>query len=791
MAGVSAQAPSVARDARRVYVDTLAQGMPGLAEALIDAARERLDLPAEPALKYTRGETLRELMRTAAAWQSAVVTGLYSALQGAASPGHAAAEAAPASPLLTLSLVDDDTIEREILVSRLDLAVMDAAGWEFSDLRARLSQLEQHRDPGPEDVVRAGTLARLVMRCWMDAGHTLDGWRDLQPVLHREVTALVVEAYHEANRWLVQQGVLKEVDLRPFIRVSAAPRGTAPMPSAGAASQAVAAAPGPAGTLDAAQAAQALHQLVQSLPRISNTGFAPDLGTASGLMPMRSPPAHSPDTAGAALQRLSRLAGGLPGEFEPAAGAAGPAVAPRLMQAIDAAQTGLRDRPIDPTVYEDTVLTMPVLFQDLTARKQELKSVAESDAERATIEIVALMFQSLFTEDRIPPNVRVWFARLQMPVLRVAVTEPDFFAALDHPARQLIDRMGSVCMGLSAGDDPMVEALEKEIKRVVQVVEAYPDTGRRVFQTVLTEFENFLKNYLSSRNEATREAVSVAQQVEQRETLAIQYTIELRRMLTQMPVQEGVRQFLFRVWADVLAITSMNHGAQSDPVRQAKRTALDLIWSASAKVTREERSAVIGKVPALLRALRDGMAAAGIDAEQQDEQIRGLNNSLAAAFNAKAAVIPRERFSELLEQLETLEEMLPDAAGLQEQEQIDESMVRDLSLGGQGRVEVMRDAGVEASPAMLAWARELQVGTWYELQSDEAPELMQLAWQGLRKQLSLFVNSKGRCALFQLPQLAAYLQSGKLQPAQDEALTVRATRHALAQLEAQPSQLLS
>ena len=790
MPSISAMDPSVARDARRVYVDTLAQGLPGLAERLIDGARERLDAPAEPPLKYTRGETLRGLMRTAASWQSAVVNGLYTALHETPAGAGVAAQAMPASPLLTLSLVEEDTIEREILVSRLDMAVMDAAGWEFSDLRARLSTLEQHRDPGPEDVVRSGVLARLAMRCWIDAGHTLEGWRDLQPVLHREVAALVVEAYHETNRWLLQQGVLKEVDLRPFIRVAAAGRtGIRPSPSGFGSSPSSAsgpAAPGsPQAAMDAAQAAQALHRLVQSLPQRRDTSSAPYAATE--VMPMPPLPTGSPDTAGAALHRLSRLAGGLPGEFDVPPG--GPTLTPRLMQAIDAAQAGLRDRPVDPTVYEETALTMPVVLKDLDGRKHDLKSVAGSDAERATIEIVALMFQSLFTEDRIPPRIRVWFARLQMPVLRVAVTEPDFFAALDHPARQLIDRMGSVCMGLAAGDDPMIEALEKEIKRVVQVVEAYPDTGRRVFQTVLTEFEQFLKNYLSTRNEATREAVSVAQQVEQRETLAIQYTIELRRMLNEMPVQEGVRQFLFHVWADVLAITSMNHGPQSDPVRQAKRTALDLIWSASAKVNREERTTVIGKVPALLRALRDGMAAAGIDADRQDEQIRALNNSLAAAFTAKAAVIPRERFSELLEQLETLEEMLPDAA--EAQEEIDESMMHDLSVGGKGQVEVMRDAGVEPSAAMLAWARELQVGTWYELQFADATEPMQLAWQGLRKQLSLFVNSKGRCALFQLPHLAAYLQCGRLQPAQDEALTVRATRHALARLEADPSALLN
>ena len=42
-----------------------------------------------------------------------------------------------------LSLVDDDTIEREILSSRLALAIMDRASWEFTDLRSRVALLEK------------------------------------------------------------------------------------------------------------------------------------------------------------------------------------------------------------------------------------------------------------------------------------------------------------------------------------------------------------------------------------------------------------------------------------------------------------------------------------------------------------------------------------------------------------------------------------------------------------------------------------------------------------------------
>jgi hypothetical protein len=319
------------------------------------------------------------------------------------------------------------------------------------------------------------------------------------------------------------------------------------------------------------------------------------------------------------------------------------------------------------------------------------------------------------------------------------------------------------------------------------VVEAYPDTGRRVFQTVLTEFERFLEHYFKNENEASRRGVSLAQQVEQRETMAIQYTIELRKMLNEMPVQEGVRDFLFQVWADVLAVTAVKDGVQGEAIKTMKRAAADLIWSASAKVSREERADVIRRLPPLLKSLRDGMEQAGITVEKQDEHINKLNNSLAAAFTAKTASIPHDRLVELMARLETLEELLPDADDVD----IDESMVLDLSGHESADLEVVEEGGSMPTPAMLAWARELQVGGWYMLDYRNRHEAVQLAWQGLRKQLTLFVSPQGRGILFQKHRLASFLQAGLIVPAQDESLTVRATRDALEKLNSDPSRLLS
>jgi hypothetical protein len=755
---------ALAQQARRSYVEGLLSALPLVVQAIDLGARVLVSQVAEPMLAMRRRELVPDLQRAEPHWlqgmTSMLRSALHSGLMSASRPGDLPA---PMGRGIKLSLVDDDTIEHEILSSRLALSMMDRASWEFTDLRSRMNVLEGRDELDTNDVLRPHVLARIVTSSWRAAGLSVETWRLLQTVLHEELSHFAEESYHETNRFLIQRHVLPEVDLRPFIRRSrgAVTRGFGS--TSGAA----------AGFTPSGRGASHERDEVGEETRL--------MTRAGGLL-------RGMDHAEAVLGRLNRLVGRQLPEFAVTSGRP-PSASPRLKTAIAEAQQSIVRR-LSLAGSVRTVagpVSTPALLEELNQRKQALKQAATTPVERATIEIVALLFQSILTEERIPSEIRVWFARLQMPVLRVAVSEPDFFATVDHPARRLIDRMGSCVMGFDATSRAIGDILQKEIKRVVQVVEAYPDTGRRVFQTVLVEFEKFLEHYFKNENEASRKGVSLAQQVEQRETLAIQYTIELRKMLNEVPVQEGVREFLFHVWADVLAMTAVKSGNQSDTTKEMKRAAADLIWSASAKVSREERAEVIRRLPPLLKMLREGMDDAGVPVSRQDEHIQRLNNSLAAAFTAKTAAIPHERLEELMARLETLEELLPEAADLE----IDESMVHDLSGHESSELEVVGEGGSMPTPAMIAWARELHVGSWYMLDYRGRNETVQLAWQGMRRQLTLFVSPQGRGVLFQQNRLAAFLQAGLLLPAQDESLMVRATRSAMAKLDVDPSRLLS
>lgn len=676
-----------------------------------------------------------------------------------------------------LELLADEAVEDQLLVSRLAGRIQDASAQELTDLRLRLLFAQGHVELMPSDVVRPETVSRILLDEWVHAGLSRDTWRQLSDGLCGSMAARMTEVYREANRFLVTNGVMPEINLKHAVRKAPS------TPSVGGAS----------GNAQADTQAMPHPGVGPVDPRDASFAptarFAPQQGSATvaGGEWWSRARVQTQEVMGRIKRLFSDQAG--PGTT---VGGAHAAPSPRLnallqegklqgfpQVAVDEAQAGVDATPVRMDDY----------IQLVRERSTELKQAAESPSEKATIEIVALMFQSILAEDRIQASLRVWFARLQIPVLRVALAEPDFFSTLQHPARRLIDRMGSCAMGFDANmSEVSAQALEIEIRRVVQVIEQYPETGRRVFQLVYDEFQKFLAKHLQSQGSAGK-LVSIAQQVEQKETLTVQYTIELRKQLNDMPVRDDIRDFLFKIWAEVLAVASIKFDAKHDIMTLLKSTASDLLWAASAKPTRAERAQVIAQLPNLLARLRKGMAMLGMDTPSQDQQIKRISDILADAFMSRTETIPAAQLAEVTRNLSSLEDFLPqDGVGDLD---LDQESIEMITGADASHIVVIAQGGEPANPAMRAWALELQLGAWFRLDHNNSPCQVQLAWRSDRGQLYLFATAQQQCYLIQTARVASYLQAGLLVPVEEESLTVRATRAALAKLDANPERLLA
>ena len=711
-----------------------------------------------------------------------------------------------------LSLVDDDLVERKIAASRLAAAVAEAAGVEFNNLRLRMQFLERRSDLPADDVLKPETLAQIMVKAWTDCGLTRPMWALVHPAVQAGLARRLPEAFRQANEWLVQQGVMAEIDLKSLVRRAdgeaggisgagvGASGGAGQRPSAWSASpQPSVGGPGTGWQSGRTRAASATRLDAPMTAPMGGTGFSgvPDVRPSAlaraeqetRMLTAATPMTRVRQRAQGVLGQLRRLLTDRVADFESGVPAGPPS--PQLAQALAEpatpfAVTELMDSRGGAVTRTLPMANVEVVATRLRQRAAELKEKADKPSEKAIIEIVALMFQAILAEERMPAAIRVWFARLQIPVLRLALAEPDFFASIEHPARQLIDRMGACALGFDAATITG-SRLEREIKRIVQVIEQYPETGRRVYQLVLDEFKKFLGRSLTEGGKAQQMA-TLAQQVEQKEALAIQYTIELRRMLASVPVPEDVREFLFRVWSEVLAMAAVRRGPQDEETLRYKQAAADLLWAVSPKSDRAERSRVVQHMSGLLQALRSGMGTLALEADEQDAHVKRINDAVMQAFVSRGDGLSAERLAELSRSLAGLEDVVTDDA--EGDVLLDPGMI-ELMFGVEGdALEVVAEGGSQPSDGMLRWAHELELGAWFALDYQGHVSQVQYVWRSRRGQLHLFSSGVGKSFLVQTRRMASYLQAGLLVPVEDEALTVRATREALVKLHAEPERML-
>ena len=234
----------------------------------------------------------------------------------------------------------------------------------------------------------------------------------------------------------------------------------------------------------------------------------------------------------------------------------------------------------------------PLILRDLVGQ-------ADADAEqRRTMDVVALLFESIIHDDLLAPAMRAHLARLYVPFVRAALMEPGLLHDCAHPVRRLIDRFGSVGAGIGQAH-PLFAALDTELHSVVGAVLDLFDDDMNMF----ADAENALGAHVSALlagadprigpvTEAVAEAVSASARL-------AMTGAALSAALQPLQIDPRLADFILGTWARVLSHVSDN------------RTSIDLLpellWSAQEKTTPEDRASLLRMLPILVKKVREGM----------------------------------------------------------------------------------------------------------------------------------------------------------------------------------------
>lgn len=254
--------------------------------------------------------------------------------------------------------------------------------------------------------------------------------------------------------------------------------------------------------------------------------------------------------------------------------------------------------------------------QLLDFRQQNRHQVNSADSQ--TIDVVSMLFDFFFDDEALPAPIKVLIGRLQIPILKVAILDKNFFNQKKHPARKLLDSISRAALGWGDSHKDQVALIEK-IEAVVNLLINEFQEDIEVFEEAFINFENFLQQ----EEQATQVAEESLRQQERQKDQQIQQSRDaaaalIGKLTSKHKLSYEVNDFLETTWTSVLFNAHLSLGESSNHWRNLKRISTTFVWTLIPKFTEAERVKIIKTIPALLRALSKGMALVKISTAVQN-----------------------------------------------------------------------------------------------------------------------------------------------------------------------------
>ncbi|ABA72529.1 DUF1631 domain-containing protein [Pseudomonas fluorescens] len=323
------------------------------------------------------------------------------------------------------------------------------------------------------------------------------------------------------------------------------------------------------------------------------------------------------------------------------------------------------------------------------------KSRIVGGADEDVINLVAMVFDCILDDRNLPDSLKALIARLQIPMLKVAVIDKSFFSRSSHPARRLLNEIAEAAMGWGECDGNARDSLYLRIEQVVQRLLADFVDDPAIFSELLADFLAFTSDE-RRRSELLEQRLRDAEEGRAKTELARQRVEQaLNQALLGKVLPPSVVTFVQEAWSKVLLLTCLKHGDQSAEWHADVQTMEQLIWSVQRHDDAEAGLRLLALVPGLLKSLRDGLSTSAFDPF-----------ATSGFFSELEALHVR-----LLEPSSA-----PDQSVLPEMIEVSQTIVLQMADDG---LKPRTPARLPADDAGLRQVDQLRLGSWVAFEEDE------------------------------------------------------------------------
>jgi len=550
-------------------------------------------------------------------------------------------------------------------------------------------------------------------------------------IFDRQIVCNFGPVYHEINAHLAAKGVLPSIT-----------RASKRQNAADAAGQ-------PAGGGNEEADAVAYLEAFRSMQSLMD-GWRSQLGTV---------PASSAAMADAIIVDSKEVVGALNALQLPADGA-----------------PGAGGQPVSPESLKQYVALQ------LGKLKGDNKNRALGRPEEDIIDMVGMIFDFILDDKNLSLPIKGLIARLQIPVIKVAILDKSFFAKKNHPARALLNALAQAGIGLGAAetdaDNPIIRKVEEIVGRVLQ--EFDQEVG--LFETLLEELNAFMDKD-SQRSKVAEDRTRQVTQSKEKVWLAKKAVAsEITLRLQSRETSAAFRSFLYNDWKDVLVLAYLRQDKMDGEWERSLEIMDKLMWSVTPPTNPRERQEVIRAIPGLLKSIKEGLESISLDPHQIAALLKDLEVCHMSALRSPAS--PRQgheadyakdaarlsptsevniKDAELAEAILEIKSHLPDIANID----IEEVIMGDVM--GKTRADAPGQKTDYAQGVFLEVVNRLNVGDWMEFtEGDGRICRAKLSWKSPATSLCVFVNRRGvKVMELKVNELVARLREGKARVIED------------------------
>ncbi|MBV5309558.1 DUF1631 domain-containing protein [Chromatium okenii] len=506
-----------------------------------------------------------------------------------------------------LTLIDPDDFERDLAISKIATRAAFNCSQQLVALDRRMAVLLQVQRLSQDDnPLYPGALFNALVHALGELGVERGLTLALLQTFERHTAAALPGLYADLNRYLAEAGVL------PTIPVTApATPNIAGQFSGGAAAGGYAprmAAPAAASAYNVGGDGAPLvnedvfSQLLQAIQTVNRAAPMQENWSTAAL-PMPPAAMHTSAAPAVSIHQLMDALGNLQhGQLDP-----------RTMPGVGMVQMA------SPSQQDN--LLRQIRATPMASRSHPMDAM--------TIDIVSMLFDAIFNDPDLSATLRAEIAKLQIPVLKVALIDKTFFSDRKHPTRRLLDTIANSGIGRGEQDESRLTA---EICAIVDSVVSEFDSDTQIFSAQVQRLEAFLKEEEGRARDNAEQMVNQLASVERKEValLRANSAVQSRR---ERPMPPLISDFLERHWRLVLVDIDLRNTDNSADWQEAVTLMDDLIWSVELKTSAAERERLLALLPNLLKRLRQNLEQLKLD-EAWDAFFRELIRLHMAALRA-------------------------------------------------------------------------------------------------------------------------------------------------------------